>query len=142
MFGDLGASADDHLPFNIWCRYYLQWQGCHAQEGEPINSDVPAKLLLGKENILYQDNTSSIKLETNGKCSSTKRMRHIIIRYFMVTDRVKKGELRVEYCPTGEMLADIFTKPLQRSLFKKFRNKILEITKTKCIAYKAEFKNV
>ena len=30
----------------------------------------------------------------------------------------------VEYCPTNEMLADLFTKPLQGMKFKVFRNKV------------------
>ena len=32
---------------------------------------------------------------------------------------------RVEYCPTGELTADYFTKPLQGALFKTFRNRIM-----------------
>jgi hypothetical protein len=31
----------------------------------------------------------------------------------------------VEYCPTGEMIADYFTNPLQGSLFKRFRDMIM-----------------
>ena len=31
------------------------------------------------------------------------------------------------YCPTGDMMADVLTKPLQGSLFKKFRDAILNI---------------
>ena len=42
------------------------------------------------------------------------------IRYFFITDRVKSGELVIRYCPTGEMLADHFTKPLQGEAFYKF----------------------
>ncbi len=33
----------------------------------------------------------------------------------------------MEYCPTGNMLGDMFTKPLQGSLFRKFRNLILNL---------------
>ena len=53
--------------------------------------------------------------------------RHIDIRYFFVTDRVKNGEMRIEYCPTTDMVADFFTKPLQGSLFRKLRASILNI---------------
>ena len=42
------------------------------------------------DNILYQDNKSSILLEMNGKASSGKRTNHINIRYFFITDRVKR----------------------------------------------------
>ena len=69
--------------------------------------------------MVYQDNQSAMLLENNGRGSSSKRTRHINIRYFFVTDRIKEGEMRVEYCPTGDMVADYFTKPLQGSLFRK-----------------------
>ena len=36
-------------------------------------------------------------------------------------------ELMVEYCPTKEMLADMFTKPLQGSAFRKFRDAVMNI---------------
>ena len=44
---------------------------------------------------------------------------------FFVKDRVDKGEFQIEYTPTGEMLADYFTKPLQGNLFRKFRAVIM-----------------
>ena len=34
---------------------------------------------------------------------------------------------KIVYCPTGEMIADYFTKPLQGSIFKKFREEILNL---------------
>jgi hypothetical protein len=33
----------------------------------------------------------------------------------------------MEYCPTGDMTADFFTKPLKGSQFKKFRDQIMNI---------------
>eukprot|EP00957_Ditylum_brightwellii_P074718 5679266-Ditylum_brightwellii.AAC.1 len=56
------------------------------------------------DNIVYQDNESAIRLEKNGKGSSSKRTRHIDIRYFFVTDRIEAGDLTTEYCPTGMMI--------------------------------------
>ena len=40
-------------------------------------------------------------------------------------DRIDKGEMRVEYCPTHLMLADFFTKPLMGELFRKLRSVIM-----------------
>ena len=68
-----------------------------------------------------QDNRSSILLEKNGKASSSKRTKHINIRYYFVTDRISMNELSVHWCPTEDMLADFSTKPLQGALFRKFR---------------------
>jgi hypothetical protein len=44
-------------------------------------------------------------------------------------DRIKSQEMKVEYCPTGEMLGDLFTKPLQGSLFQKFCDAIMNVKK-------------
>jgi hypothetical protein len=42
-----------------------------------------------------------------------------------VTDRIAKGELKVQWCPTADMIADYMTKPLQGKLFRKFRDIIM-----------------
>jgi hypothetical protein len=114
------VGVDDVISQVIWTRYFLEAQN------ETIN-----------DNIVYQDNQSAIKLEKNGTKSSGKRTRHINIRYFFVTDRISADELNVEYCPTLEMLGDYFTKPLQGSLFRKFRNNILGINETDIPKYNA-----
>jgi hypothetical protein len=51
------------------------------------------------DNFLYQDNKSSILLETNGWVSSGKRPRHIAVQYFFIAHRVK-------FCPTGILIGD------------------------------------
>jgi hypothetical protein len=76
---------------------------------------------------LYQDNTSAILLENNGKTSSTKRTRHMHIRYFYIKDHVDDKLIRIEYCNTDDMLADFFTKPLQGVKFHLMRDKIMNI---------------
>jgi hypothetical protein len=77
---------------------------------------------------LFQDNKSSILLEKNGKASSSKRTKHINIRYFFITDRVKNEEVSVVWCPTGDMIGEFTTKPLQGVLFRKFRDQIMGVT--------------
>jgi hypothetical protein len=104
------VGVNDAMPQILWTRYFLEAQGYGV-----------------KDSIIYQDNQSSILLEKHGKASSSKRTRHINIRYFFVTDRIASGEVSVEYCPTGVMIADFFTKPLQGILFQKFRNFIMNI---------------
>ena len=47
------------------------------------------------------------------------------IRYFFIKDRIKQENIDIHYCPTEEMLADFYTKPLQGSLFIKFRDVLL-----------------
>ena len=73
-----------------------------------------------RENILYQDNKSTILLLNNGKASLGKRTRAINIRYFFLHDQQEKGNLTVKYCPTGEMIGDFMTKLKQGRDFKRF----------------------
>ena len=40
------------------------------------------------------------------------RAKHIDIKYHHVRDEVKRGEVKLEYCETSTMLADIMTKGL------------------------------
>ena len=82
----------EYIPFNIWVTNFLKCQGYNITD-----------------NIVFQDNESAIRLETNGRNSCTGNSRHIDIRYFFVKDRVDKGEFRIEYCSTQEMIADFFT---------------------------------
>ena len=78
------------------------------------------------KDIIYQDNTSTIILETNGKCSLSNRIRVINIHYFFLTDQIQKGNLTVEYCPTTKMIAEFMSKPLQGKFFHKFKEMIMD----------------
>ena len=57
------VGAADYLPNTIWLMKFLECQGYKL-----------------KKSILHQDNESAIKLERNGKRSSSRRTRHIDIR--------------------------------------------------------------
>ena len=59
-----------------------------------------------KNNILYQDNQSEIKMDKNGHNSCTGNFQYINIRYFWVKYSLDKREISVEYCPTYFMLAN------------------------------------
>jgi hypothetical protein len=98
------------LPKCLWFRLFRIAQGGYANE-----------------DILMQDNQSTIQLVNNGRFSAGKGSKHVEIRYFFVTDRVQRKHIKVQYCPTEEMIADFFTKPLQGALFHKFRDAILGI---------------
>ena len=102
------VGVSDYLPYNIWLLMFLSAQGYEITD-----------------NVLYQDNQSTILMLKNGRNSCTGNSRHVHIRYFFVKDRVEKGEVKVEYCLTLQMVADYFTKPLQGSLFNKLRDVIM-----------------
>ena len=72
------------------------------------------------DTVIYQDNKSAILLEKNGRLSCGKRTKHIEARYFL-----SKKQVSIQYCPTDDMVADFFSKPLQGNKFYKFRKIIM-----------------
>ena len=101
---------DDGVAKILWTKLFIQCQGFFV-----------------KLNLAHRDNTSSLKLEENEKSSSGKRTRHFNIKYFYVTDLVKRKEITLRYSPTEDMIADYMTKPLVGAKFTFFRNKILNL---------------
>jgi hypothetical protein len=104
------VGVHDVMPQIEWTKLFLQEQGYAVED-----------------HVLYQDNMSAMLLERNGRASSSKQTKHINLRYFYIKDKIEQGELQVQHCPTEDMLADFFTKPLQGSLFFKMRDRIMSI---------------
>ena len=100
--------VSDFLPSTIWTKYFLEAQGYNVNR-----------------NVFYQDNTSAIKMIKNGTKSCGSKSRHIHIRYFFTKDVLKREQVNVKYCPTNQMLADFYTKPLQGKQFVTLRNIIM-----------------
>ena len=103
-------AVNDSMGQVLWTRHFLAAQGKHVLT-----------------TTIYQDNKSTILLAENGKTSSSKRTRHLDIRYFFVTDKIKKGKVEIAYCPMQEMLGDFFTKPIQGTQFARMRSKLLNL---------------
>jgi hypothetical protein len=101
-------AVDDVVSKVLWTKLFLESQGHKV-----------------KSNIIFRDNTSSMKLEENGKASSGKRTRHWNITYFYITDLIQRGEVEIQYCPTDAMLGDYMSKPLIGTKFLHFRKMIL-----------------
>ena len=101
---------NDAMAWVLWCRLFIMGQGFNVHD-----------------NIVYQDNQSTMLLGNNGHHSSGKKTRHIEIWYYFITDHIKRQNIRLAYCPTEEMISDFFTKPLQGSQFRKFRDFILNV---------------
>ena len=102
------VGVNNLIPQILWVQLFMKAQGFKVVD-----------------NILYQDNKSAILLERNGRASSSKRRRHIEIRYYFATDRISKQDLSVKWCPTLKMLADFMTKPLQGKVFMQLQDIIM-----------------
>ena len=89
------VGIDNALKYIMWGLYFIQAQDFKV-----------------KNNILMQDNKSTILMAMNGRFSCSKRTKHIKNRYFMIKDKIGKCEITIQYFPTGDIWADINTNAL------------------------------
>ena len=68
---------------------------------------------------IFCNNTSAINIAKNPV--QHKRTKHIDIRHHFLRDNVEKGQSSMNFCPTKEQIADIFTKTLAREHFESNR---------------------
>jgi transposase InsO family protein len=61
---------------------------------------------------LYCDNQGAISLAKNPTHHA--KTKHVDVQLHFIRDHVEKGTIKVEYCPTEDMLADLMTKGLAR----------------------------
>ena len=100
------AAISKGLQQSLWSSYFIQNQGYLS----PIT--------------VLQDNQSTIKLVENSR-PTMELSRHIRIGYFRLHDLILKNVIKLVQYPTEFMIVDIMTKPLQGSLFRTMRDRIM-----------------
>jgi hypothetical protein len=80
------------------------------------------KIVFEEPTIIHCDNTSMISLSKNPVQHS--KSKHIPIKYHYLRDQAENKNIKLEYVPTQEQVADIFTKPLNRDIFEYLRQKL------------------
>ena len=78
----------------------------------------------GKPVVIREDNKAAIDMVNDGATTSD-RTKHVHIRNSFIGQFIDSNEIDVEYCPTNEMAADIYTKPLQKAQFVYLRDYLL-----------------
>ena len=71
---------------------------------------------------INEDNQGTIAVAKNPV--SHARTKHIDIKYHYVREALQDGTIDLVYCPTENMIADIFTKPLSRNRFEILRTEM------------------
>ena len=75
-------AVDDLMPYLCWMNYFLEYQGYNVHS-----------------TIMYQENQSEILLESNGRASSSKRMKHLNVRYFLSPTESKRETFVLSIVP-------------------------------------------
>lgn len=68
---------------------------------------------------VWSDNQSAIAMAKQS--GTSKRVKHVDIKFHFIKDQVENGAIRLEYCPTEKMVADALTKPLAKERVIKLR---------------------
>ncbi len=66
---------------------------------------------------IWQDNQSTIRMAND--FISNRKTKHIETKYHYTREKIENGEVKVEYLPSEEMLADILTKPVGANILQK-----------------------
>ena len=102
------VSIDTYMPEVLWYLYFIQAQLYGVKYAE-----------------MHQDNVGAQMLETNRKFSSSRKTKHIKAKFFFIKDKVDSEEVKIVDCPSGLMWADVLTKPLQGTEFRKMRAQLM-----------------
>jgi hypothetical protein len=141
---DYGGDKDDYMSTNGYTFYLrttpISWSNKKQDEVamSSLESEYVAMAEVAKEGIwiqnllrelsfmeneqleLYCDNQSSMKMAENPV--GHHKTKHMNLRHHYIRNQVLKGEVNLVYTPTGEQVADIFTKALGHTKFEYFRS--------------------
>ena len=69
--------------------------------------------------LIHEDNQSAICMAKNPQFHG--RTKHVSIKYHFIRDQVDEGTVKLQYCKSENMLADVLTKGLPREQFERLR---------------------
>ena len=102
------VSIADVLVMMMWCKYFMKAQG-----------------YIIDNNILYQDNNSTILLANNFRMSAGKNSKNTKNQFFLITDTVAQKDLQICHMGTDEMWEDVNIKPTQGKRYRVMSSKIM-----------------
>jgi hypothetical protein len=91
--------------------------------------------------LVYQDNQSTIALVKSESKTHKPRSKYFKVHQEYVKERLQTSELEIEYMKTGEMLADILTKPLTGEHFHVIAHVILGGHRYGCLSNRGAMNN-
>jgi hypothetical protein len=91
----------------LWLRGLMEELGLYTRTGSTV----------------YGDNQSAIAVSHNGV--KGERTKHVDVKYHFVTETVERGIVKLQWIPTAQQQADIFTKALAAPVFQLLRQQLM-----------------
>ena len=85
---------------------------------------------------ILEDNQSAMAMAKNPQFHG--RAKHIDLRHHFIREHVDDGEVKLMYCPTQEMMADILTKEITQQQFCNLRQRAGMESSTQVTVYMSE----
>ena len=80
-------------------------------------------LLPQMSSVVHGDNQSAIAVSQNG--IKGERTKHVDVKYHFITETVQQGAVKLQWVPTTQQQADIFTKALAAPVFLQLRKQLM-----------------
>ena len=77
-------------------------------------------MVINSPTQVWEDNQGAIDLSKNPKHHN--RTKHIDVAHHFTRERIVSKEIKVDYVPSADNVADIMTKPLSRLQYEKLRD--------------------
>jgi hypothetical protein len=94
-------ALEEASTYAVWFRLLLSTLGIDVQYPIPV----------------FQDNKSAIIIAMQG--GQFKRTKHLLCKESFLKERIESGDIALKYLPTGQMPADMLTKPLGPTLLQR-----------------------
>jgi len=78
--------------------------------------------------LIFEDNQSTIAMAKNSQFHG--HAKHIDIHHHFIREQVELGTIKLDYCPTIDMTADMMTKGLNREQHCKLREKVSQVRRS------------
>jgi hypothetical protein len=84
------------------------------------------KVSISDDNVLIQvDNQGAKPMNLARNPVHRQRSKHIDIKYHFIRSEIQVGIISLEYVPTEDNIADVFTKPASKGKLEKFKHFML-----------------
>jgi len=117
----LSSTEDEYMALTqatkeaMWIKFFLTELGVFNSDGIPINVDNQSCVALAKSPEFHA------------------RTKHIDIQYHFIREKVEDKSVKLEFCPTDQMVADVLTKalPLEKHQWCTTNMGVVSMTETK-----------